>query len=84
MEDMYMHQHAKVEPNRSRDGAAIGADARTRSPPTQTILPQISTFLTCIFIHIYLYTLYIRQTKIYKLTDIPLNQNKLSEMFNMQ
>ena len=61
---MYVHQHTKVEPNWSTDGAAIGADVRTRSPPTQTILPQIYAFLTCIFIHIYLYTLYMRQTKI--------------------
>ena len=37
MEDMYVHQHAKVEPNRSRDGAAIGVDARTRFTPTQTL-----------------------------------------------
>ena len=29
---MYVHQHAKVEPNWSTDGAAISADVHTRSP----------------------------------------------------
>ena len=32
MEDMYVHQHAKVEPNRSTDGAVIGANVHTCSP----------------------------------------------------
>ena len=37
MENMYMHQHAKAEPNRSTDGTATSTDARTHSPPTQTL-----------------------------------------------
>ena len=52
MENMYMHQHAKVEPNRFRDGAAIGADARTCSPPTQTIF---TTFYAFRYLSIYIY-----------------------------
>ena len=34
---MYVHQHAKGEPNQYIDGAVISADAWTHSPPTQTL-----------------------------------------------
>ena len=56
MEDMYVHQYAKVEPNRLRDGAAIGANARTRSPPTQTLF---YTLYALVYLSIYISKLYI-------------------------
>ena len=34
---MYVHQHAKGEPNLFRASTVIGTDAHTRSPPTQTL-----------------------------------------------
>ena len=37
MEDMYVHQHAKGEPNWFTDGTVIGTNACTCSPPTQTL-----------------------------------------------
>ena len=64
MEDMYVHQHAKVEPNRSRGGAAIGADARTRSPPTQTLYENFLQSTDIISPICILYTLYMRQTSL--------------------
>ena len=59
MEDMYMHQHAKVEPNQSTDGAAISANVCTHSPPTHTLFYTLYAFHTCIFIYIYSSILYI-------------------------
>ena len=79
MEDMYVHQQAKEEPNRFRDGTVIGANAHTCSPPTQSLfLPQIYAFSTCIFIYTYTY---IGANKILQLTDIPLNAFQYSTIF---
>ena len=38
MENMYVHQHTKGEPNWFNDGAVIITNAHTCSPPTQTLL----------------------------------------------
>ena len=40
-----MHQYTKNELNWLRNGPVIGADARTRFPPTQTILPKSKHFI---------------------------------------
>ena len=52
MENMYVHQHAKVELNRFTDGAAIGTDVRTHSPPTQTLFYTLYAFR---YLSIYIY-----------------------------
>ena len=49
MEDMYVHQHAKEEPNWYRDGAVISADAHTCSPPTQTLFSLLLLFIYTYF-----------------------------------
>ena len=63
-----MHQCTKGELNQLRNGTVIGANACTHSPPTQT---TIFTTFTFRYLSVYIaLDLYIRQTKIYKLTDI--------------
>ena len=53
MEDMYVHQHTKVEPNWFTDGTVNGSQCMyTFSPYTNSILPQIYAFL---YLNIYLY-----------------------------
>ena len=56
MVDMNVHQHSKEQLNQVIDGTVIGSDVHTHSPLTQTILPQIYAFHTCIFICIFIPT----------------------------
>ena len=68
-----MHQHAKAEPNRSADGTAIGADACTRSPPTQTQFLLLLLLLCILYLYIYLYiSLYRGKRKFYSLQTSPI------------
>ena len=61
MEDMYVHQHTKVEPNWSTDGTVISADVHTHSPPTQTLFYHKSMHFLLVYLSIYIaLDLYIR------------------------
>ena len=59
-----MHQYTTNKLNRFTNSAIIGADVCTHLPPTQTIFYHN---LLLLYLDIYLY---MRQTKIHKLTDI--------------
>ena len=53
MEDMYMHQPAKGEPNWFTDGAVISANVHTHFPPIQT--PFFTINLSISYLNIYLF-----------------------------
>ena len=50
MEDMYVHQYAKEEPNQFTNGVVISPDVHAHSPLTQT------SFLLQIYIYLYFFT----------------------------
>ena len=56
MQNTWIHQCTIEELNQFRDGAVIGANAHTHSPPTQTLfLPQFTTSLHFIFVYLSIY-----------------------------